>query len=236
MRPEEIDDVLRKTLDDLRLSRGEKRALRQVFEDHDEHVRNALATWRSRAFVLGREAMEDAKTTKDRLAVLDWLDDVTRVLVAHPTNQSQSESNVAEVIFSPGKACRNRIAALLRQAKKSADICVFTITDNELSQPILEAHRRGVRVRIISDDDKANDAGSDVWTLGEQGVEVRVDQSEHHMHHKYAVFDSAIVVTGSYNWTRSAAEHNRENVVVTDDPRLVKKFIEGFESIWADLG
>lgn len=236
MRPEEIDEVLRKTLDDLRLSRGEKRALRGVFEDHDEHVRNALATWRSRAFVLGREAMETAKTSTDRLAVIDWLDDVTRVLVAHPTNESQSASNVAEVIFSPGHACRNRIVALLRQAKESADICVFTITDNELSQPILEAHRRGIRVRIISDDDKAHDAGSDVWTLSEQGVQVRVDQSEHHMHHKYAVFDSKIVLTGSYNWTRSAAEHNRENVVVTDDPRLVKKFIEGFESIWDDLG
>ena len=236
MSPEEIDDVLRKTLDDLRLSRGEKRALRQVFEDHDEHVRNALATWRSRAFKLGRVALEEAKTSKDRLAVVDWLDDVTRVLVAHPTNESRSESNLAEVIFSPGKACRNRIAALLRQAKESADICVFTITDNELSKPILEAHRRGVRVRIISDDDKAHDAGSDVWALSDQGVQVRVDQSEHHMHHKYAVFDSKILVTGSYNWTRSAAEHNRENVVVTDDPRLVKKFIEGFESIWSDLG
>ena len=91
-------------------------------------------------------------------------------------------------------------------------------------------------MRIISDDDKAHDSGSDVWTLSEQGVQVRVDQSEHHMHHKYAVFDSKIVLTGSYNWTRSAAEHNRENVVVTDDPRLVKKFIEGFEAIWTDLG
>ena len=63
MKPEEIDSILRQTLDDLRLSRGEKRALREVFEDHDEHVRNALATWRSRAFVLGREAMEQAQST-----------------------------------------------------------------------------------------------------------------------------------------------------------------------------
>ena len=41
--------------------------------------------------------------------------------------------------------------------------------------------------------------------LAELGVAVRIDRSEHHMHHKFALFDDAILATGSYNWTRSAA-------------------------------
>jgi phosphatidylserine/phosphatidylglycerophosphate/cardiolipin synthase-like enzyme len=56
------------------------------------------------------------------------------------------------------------------------------------------------------------------------------------MHHKFAIFDQRLLVTGSYNWTRSAAERNRENLAVTDDRRLVAAFREEFERLWRDFG
>jgi phosphatidylserine/phosphatidylglycerophosphate/cardiolipin synthase-like enzyme len=52
------------------------------------------------------------------------------------------------------------------------------------------------------------------------------------MHHKFAVFDKAKALTGSYNWTRSAATSNRENILVTDDPRAVEGFGREFERLW----
>jgi phosphatidylserine/phosphatidylglycerophosphate/cardiolipin synthase-like enzyme len=52
------------------------------------------------------------------------------------------------------------------------------------------------------------------------------------MHHKFAVIDGKTLLTGSYNWTRSAADFNEENVVVTDDPRLVSSFAAEFEKLW----
>jgi phosphatidylserine/phosphatidylglycerophosphate/cardiolipin synthase-like enzyme len=109
---------------------------------------------------------------------------------------------------------------------------VFTITDDELTDAVLDAHRRGVKVRVITDNDKANDLGSDVDRLARAGVPVRMDRTEHHMHHKFAVFDGHTVATGSYNWTRSAATHNRENVAVTNDPKLVRAYAEGFDGLW----
>ncbi|MEM9069058.1 MAG: phospholipase D-like domain-containing protein [Myxococcota bacterium] len=228
MNEAEIDDVLRKTLDDRRLSRGEKKVLRELAFEHP----SAAPVWRARAFHIARATMKESP--KDTRAIIEWLDDVTRVLLAKVATESSS-ANLAEVLFSPGDACRSRITALLRQAKTSADICVFTITDNRLAEPILHAHRRGVRVRIVTDNDKSYDAGSDVAKLAEAGVPVRVDQSDHHMHHKYAVFDGDTVLTGSYNWTRSAAEYNRENVVVCTDPRIVKPFADRFQVLWQDL-
>lgn len=33
---------------------------------------------------------------------------------------------------------------------------MFTITDNETADAVIQAHERGVRVRIISDDDKVS--------------------------------------------------------------------------------
>ncbi len=232
----EIDEILRRTLDDLRLSRGERKAVREVFNDHRERLADAPMVWRSRAFHIAQEVMQTQRTARDTMAVLEWLDEVTKIVVANAVGTNDWATNrIADVIFSPGKACRARIARLLREAKQSADICVFTITDDKLSEPITQAHERGIRVRIVTDDDKAEDRGSDVWRLADAGIEVRVDQSEHHMHHKYAVFDRAIVVTGSYNWTRSAARYNRENVVISDDPRIVSAYNTSFDETWKDL-
>lgn len=56
-----------------------------------------------------------------------------------------------------------------------------------------------------------------------------------HMHHKFAVFDERRMLTGSYNWTRGAARDNQENVVVSDDPRLMKAFGLEFARLWGKL-
>ena len=115
-------------------------------------------------------------------------------------------------------------------------MCVFTITDDRIADAMLAAHRRGVRVRVITDNDKALDEGSDAQRLERAGVALRIDQTEHHMHHKFAVFDGERLLTGSYNWTRSAARNNEENLIVTRDPGLVRAFSEEFERLWARFG
>lgn len=79
------------------------------------------------------------------------------------------------------------------------------------------------------------DEGSDIQRLKNAGIEVRTDRTPAHMHHKFAIFDRQTLLTGSYNWTRSAAEHNHENVVVTADARLTEAFDEAFERIWIHL-
>ncbi len=225
----DIDAHLRETLEDRRLSRREKKALRAIVGPSGA----ARAEWHARAFVIARETI--AAHPEEQEAILEWLDAVTRVLVVPPP---ATEPNVpsSEVLFSPGVACRRRLSGLLREARGEIAVCVFTITDDRLAGPLLAAHRRGVKVRIISDDDKALDRGSDVRRLAEAGVPVRYDDSPAHMHHKFAVFDGEQVATGSYNWTRSAADDNRENLVVTDDRSVVQAYADAFEELWKTYG
>ena len=52
------------------------------------------------------------------------------------------------------------------------------------------------------------------------------------MHHKFAVLDGQILVTGSFNWTRSAAEQNQENFLVSDDTVLLQAYGKEFDSLW----
>ncbi len=226
MKPQQFEEELRKTLVDQRLSRTEKRALAELVAEVDPAD---LPKLRSIAFDVARSELEDSKRTKN---VLGWLEEVNKTLLPD-TDMEQAPPSGA--FFSPGDKPLRKILGLLGSARKSVDICVFTITDDRIANAILEVKHRGVRVRIVSDDDKSFDRGSDIRRLGEAGVAVRVDRSPHHMHHKFALFDEVTLLTGSYNWTRSAANHNLENVIVTADSRLVGSFHDMFERLWADL-
>lgn len=221
--------ILSQTLDDRRLSRAERRALGEVISA--ERLGDAERTvLRSRAFALAREAVDGPKSRE----VVDWLEEVVKTLV-HAGREGAHE-RVARSCFTPDDTAALQIVALLRACSDSLDICVFTITDDRIADAIVAAHERGVAVRIITDDEKAFDRGSDVDRLVAAGVPLRMDRSPHHMHHKFALFDGRSLLTGSYNWTRSAARHNHENFVVVDDPRLVEPFIRTFDRLWAEFG
>jgi phosphatidylserine/phosphatidylglycerophosphate/cardiolipin synthase-like enzyme len=136
--------------------------------------------------------------------------------------------------FSPGDACAKQIINCLLTARDSIDICVFTISDNQITDAILSAHEKGKGVRIISDNDKANDRGSDIYYLAEKGVPVRLDQSPYHMHHKFAIFDQKLLINGSFNWTRSASLKNEENITILHEPSLIDSFVLSFEELWLE--
>lgn len=227
MSSEEFDQILKHTLRDYRVSRGEKRVLKSVLDEMNADS-DRMAFLRSRAFEIARNEVMSPGAN----GVLDWLEDVVKVLQP----RIEPEPRQAEAHFSPGTDCMAAINGWLRRARKSVDICVFTITDNRIADEIREAHARRIKVRIITDNDKAEDLGSDVDAIAGIGVPVRVDKTSYHMHHKFAVIDDATLITGSYNWTRSAAEYNEENIVVCHDRPLVRQFSTLFEDLWKELG
>ncbi len=139
---------------------------------------------------------------------------------------------VYKVSFSPGDDCMNDIIEQIHSASKFLDICVFTISDNRISDELIKAYNNGIEIRIISDNEKMNDDGSDIRYLFESGIQIKIDHSPNHMHHKYMIVDEIRVLTGSYNWTRSAAQYNQENIVITDNDDIVTGFMDNFSQLW----
>ncbi|AKT36872.1 phospholipase D-like domain-containing protein [Chondromyces crocatus] len=223
----------RRDLDELPRSRPASR--REPASRTGEETRLRAAEERGRgAEERLRAAEERARNAEERARALE-----DRLRGAEERAQRGERSapvHVAEVAFSPGEGCLEMIRTQIQQARRSMDLCVFTVTDDRLAEAILEAHRRGVRVRLITDNDKSMDAGSDVDRLSRAGVPVRMDRTEFHMHHKFAVFDGRLLLTGSYNWTRSAARYNEENLIATGESRLVEPFVREFESLWRRFG
>lgn len=218
-----LDQQLRDSLADLRLSNEERDELRQLGSelspDQVRYMRNC-------AFALVRELIRQPENAEP---ALKWLEQVIKTLDANVA----PPRIIASAHFSPGEDCRRKIRELCRQARKSVDICVYTISDDPLSEEILVCHQRGVAVRVISDNEKQFDAGSDVQWLRDKGVPLRIDSGPYHMHHKFALFDGQLLLNGSFNWTRSASTSNEENFVVVDQPELLAAFSHEFESLWS---
>ena len=74
--------------------------------------------------------------------------------------------------------------------------------------------------------------GSDISRLAQAGVQVVADNSEFHMHHKFAIIDGRLLLNGSLNWTVQGVKSNEENVMVTSDAAFIKSFSEHFERMW----
>ena len=229
---DDLLDALRASLDDERLSRGERKALRSLVEARalDAHERNLL---RAEAFDLARAAIDAPQAD----AVLGWLKDVLGILVPlEGVVEGGTRTIENEAWFSPGADPLRALVRELRRVRKTADVCVFTITDDRISDGLVGIARRGVRVRVVTDGAKAGDRGSDVDRLLEAGIALAVDDSDAHMHHKYAVFDGMRLLTGSFNWTRAATHENSENLLLTTEPTLVRAYAGEFDRLWSRYG
>jgi phosphatidylserine/phosphatidylglycerophosphate/cardiolipin synthase-like enzyme len=222
----QVDEILAQSVADRRLSGNEKNLLRELLSAAKSRE---LAHFRHRAFQIAAHAMADPHSSN----VLHWLEDVIKLTAAGAA--AGAESTTARAYFSPGDDCPTVIAGLLGRARRTIDVCVFTITDDRVSSALLNAHRRGVRIRVMTDNEKTSDTGSDIDRLAEAGIQVREDRSAYHMHHKFAILDGTRLLTGSYNWTRGAAEHNAENFIVTSDRSLVTLFSREFERLWQEF-
>ena len=143
--------------------------------------------------------------------------------------------HIHKVFFSPGTDIIESISDLLGQADKSLDLCIFTITDERLATNILDCLQRGIKVRIITDDEKMYDNGSAIKDLKNAGIPVKIDHSRYHMHHKFGIIDSRIIFTGSFNWTYSASSHNQENMLVTSNFDIVKQYVDQYELLWNEM-
>jgi len=137
-----------------------------------------------------------------------------------------------EIYFSlyddPEAVIINNIAA----AEEFISIAMYTFTDVEIAQAILEARDRGIDIKILLDRSQVKAKYSRSRYFVQNGIEVRISSNSYIMHNKFAVIDNEIVITGSYNWTASAGERNDENLLVIDDNYIVERYQDQFNNLW----
>lgn len=140
-----------------------------------------------------------------------------------------------QAYFSPDGGILLALLARVEAAAGSIDVAIFDFTAGGLADALVRARDRGVAVRVVADARQARGKHSAIPRLQAAGVDVHLLRGRGRgiMHHKFAVFDGRLLVTGSYNWTESAEVSNFENALFLDDPALVARYVARFERLFA---
>ena len=145
-------------------------------------------------------------------------------------------SRYQDAFFFPNMDNVKKLKNYISKAKKSIDLAIFSFTNDDLANEILAAHNRGVKVRIITDDEAMKGKGADTQRMADAGIECRTDSEEqYHMHNKFMIVDKYFLITGSFNWTFQAGKSNQENVVVLDGDYYIDKYCAEFNKLWAQF-
>jgi phosphatidylserine/phosphatidylglycerophosphate/cardiolipin synthase-like enzyme len=67
---------------------------------------------------------------------------------------------------------------VLNSATKTIDICVFAFTDDDIADALIAAKKRGVAIKIITDNQQAAGKGADAKRLQEaHGIPFKTDNT-----------------------------------------------------------
>jgi phosphatidylserine/phosphatidylglycerophosphate/cardiolipin synthase-like enzyme len=140
-----------------------------------------------------------------------------------------------ETFFSPDDETPQRLIELILSAEESIDFLYYSFTSDSIAEAIINQANRGVEVRGVLDSyQERTGLGGEYQRLVSQGLEVYLDTHPEKLHHKVIIIDQNIVITGSYNLTRSASEKNDENTLIIHDRKLAEIFLGEFEWIFED--
>jgi phosphatidylserine/phosphatidylglycerophosphate/cardiolipin synthase-like enzyme len=136
------------------------------------------------------------------------------------------------VCFTPNKKCQSHIVDHINDAKKSIRLQAFSFTDKVIANALVEAHKRGVDVKLILDKSNVNNSQSAKDIVIEAGIAVRFDYPSGIAHNKIIIIDEGTLITGSYNFSENAYKNNTENLLILVEPSLCKSYIENWNIRW----
>jgi len=153
-------------------------------------------------------------------------------------NGAQDAELAAQAVFARTHSIAEVIENLLASTHHSIDAALHRFNSQRLAKALGDAHERGVRIRLLTDRSKFGESAATQKLLSTCGFPVRLTQGregdDSKMHHKFAVLDDHLVITGSYNWTFASEERNHENVVLLREPALTQTYHHEFEALWEE--
>lgn len=142
-----------------------------------------------------------------------------------------------QVGFSPEGSALQLVLNTIVTAQQSIRLMGYSFTSPEVTRALIQAKQRGIDVRVVLDW-KANSAKGSAGVvamnlLANAGIPVRTVSQFKIMHDKVIITDGRNVETGSFNYSRAAANSNSENaLVIRDYPALADTYLKHWQSRW----
>ncbi len=151
------------------------------------------------------------------------------VLVAAGCSPPSSVPEGVQVYFSPHGGATEAVVQALDQATNIVRVQAYSFTSAPIARALVDAAHRGVKVEVILDKSQRTEKYSEADFLKNEGIRTLIDDQHAIAHNKIMIIDEYLVLTGSFNFTTAAEEHNAENLLVINDPPLAKRYAENFQ-------
>jgi phosphatidylserine/phosphatidylglycerophosphate/cardiolipin synthase-like enzyme len=135
-----------------------------------------------------------------------------------------------EVFFSPQGGCTEAVVKALDHATNIVLVQAYSFTSAPIAKALVDAHRRGVKIQVILDKSQRTEKYSSADFVAHAGIPTYIDAKHAIAHNKIMVIDGYEVLTGSFNFTRAAEEHNAENLLVIQDAPLAAKYAANWQN------
>lgn len=139
-----------------------------------------------------------------------------------------------EVYFSPDDGVADHILEYLNNAEESIYFLAFSFTTDEFGEAIRAQAEDGLTVGGVMEEQQVkSNIGTEYDLFKQAGLDVLIDGNQGQMHHKTMVIDGKIVITGSYNFSRSAETRNDENLVIFHNEQIADFFMSEFQRVYS---
>ena len=144
-----------------------------------------------------------------------------------PELQAHEKASL-QVFFSPEGGCTAAVVESLTHAKQSVLVQAYSFTSAPIAKALVDARRRGVKIQVILDGSQETEKYSSADFIAHAGIRCYLDKAHAIAHNKVMVIDGGTIITGSFNFTKAAEEHNAENLLVIADSALASKYIHNW--------
>lgn len=128
----------------------------------------------------------------------------------------------------------DKIKQLLRSAKKSVKIAMFTWTRYDLADAVISAYHKGLDVEVVLDRNASQGVSKKIADkLSKAGIKVRVNQGDELLHHKLLIIDDETLLNGSANWTKAAFKNNDDCFLILYPLNTFQK--ETLSKMWDEI-
>jgi phosphatidylserine/phosphatidylglycerophosphate/cardiolipin synthase-like enzyme len=142
-----------------------------------------------------------------------------------PALFAENNSPDIKVYFSPHGGCTEAVVCAVKGAQRQILVEAYSFTSEPIAIALIEAERRGVDVEVILDKSQEQARGTEADLIIESGIPTYTDSAYRIAHDKVMIIDGTRVITGSFNFTKSAEDFNAENLlVISNDPPLAEQY------------
>lgn len=176
-------------------------------------------------------------TTTQQLTTISTVLSLQHVTILSTTTavvQQLGAAGLVEYAFTPGGNCAGVVIKWIQKANNTIHVMIYSFTLDNIRDALIQAKNRGVDVKVVMDREQtASNQGTEYQALKNAGVDVRLGSSSRDVHHKVAIIDGHIIITGSFNWSKAGNEDNNENLVVLDNQTWATSYEEQFQRIYS---